>query len=322
MNATPSQRNHLPAGMHDQRGASGVAAPDGRRARPMSPGAPSEPLRVWFDHQRAARALQAFLEVTEPEGIPLLPVKGALLGRTLYADLSERPISDLDLRVRRADLPRLSRLCRAHGWPTSPHEHQWASFITEIASILVEVESSIGPPGLCAVSVEEMIARASRTTAGFGFPHLEPELNDHALLLCVNAFKDKIRYTRPSALGDLVRIAEQPCFDPARMAGLAERARLRTAVWLVADWAASAGGSAGWRAVRERIGRSPPRPLYVHAYRALMTTPRHSRLIFPILARVGSDDVARRAQALFLGGAGLLRSECSRAFRVARRRDS
>ena len=66
--------------------------------------APEGPLRVWFDHQRAARALQALLEVTEPEGIPLLPVKGALLARTLYADVTERPITDLDLRVRRADL--------------------------------------------------------------------------------------------------------------------------------------------------------------------------------------------------------------------------
>jgi hypothetical protein len=281
----------------------------------MSPEAPPLHVRTWFDHQRAARALEAVLAVAEPEGIPILPVKGAILARTLYADLGERPIADLDLRVRRADGRRLRSLFRAQGWPTVIGGKQWGSFEVEIASMLVEVETSVGPPGVCAVSVEEMLTRASATTAGFGFSHLEPELHDHAMLLCVNVFKDKIRYAVPSALGDLVRIAAQPGFDTARMAALARRARLRAAVWLIADWAATNGGSAPWGAVRDILGSTPPRPLYLGAYRALMRSSWDSALLFPVVARVASDDPKLRAQALVLGGAGVVRQRIARAFR-------
>ncbi len=275
---------------------------------------------TWFDHERARRALQAVLALTDPIGVPVLPVKGAILARTLYADVSERPITDLDLRVRPADLGRIRAACRAQGWPTENDSYQWGTFNTSVGSLLVELETSVGPPGLCALGVEEMIDRASRTEAGFGFAHLEPEIHDHALLLCVNAFKDKIRDAVPSALGDLVRVAAQPAFDGRRLTALAERGEVRALTWIVADWAARVGGSAPWGEVRDRLGRTPPRPLYVRAYRALMESKRSSRVVFPLLARAGSDDPALRARALLLGGAGVVRLGIERAFRAGDRR--
>jgi hypothetical protein len=244
-------------------------------------------------------------------------VKGAILARTLYAGVSERPIADLDIRVRPADLGRLRALCRSRGLPTMHGSYQWGTFETEVGSWLVEIEISVGPPGLCALGVAEMIGRAERTEAGFGFAHLEPEIHDHALLLCVNAFKDKIRDAVPAALGDLARIAALPAFDARRLAALAERGRVRALVWIVADWAAREGGSAAWGEVRDRLGRTPPRPLYVRAYRALMaTSPERSRLVFPLLARVGSDDPGLQVRALLLGGAGVVRYGLRRAFRA------
>jgi hypothetical protein len=272
--------------------------PDGPR--------PSAAVGAWFDHELASRALRALLELLEPDGIPVLPVKGVVLARTLYADVTERPMADVDVRVLPADRGRIARLLRAQGWPILHGSKQWGAFETEITRMLVELETSIGPPGVCAIGVEEMIGRATRTSAGLGFPHLEPELHDHALVLCVTVFKDKIHDTVPWALGDLVRIARQPGFDAARMAALAARARLRAAVWAVADWAATAGGSDAWADVRDRIARRPPRALYLRAYRSLARTPRASRVALPILARAASDDPAARARALLLGGAGAL----------------
>jgi len=281
---------------------------------------PSVAVRSWFDHQLAARALRTLLEVTEPEGVILLPVKGVLLARTLYADVGERPIADVDLRVRPPDLRRLARLCRASGWALARGSKQWGTFEIEIDRTLIEFETSIGPPGVCGVTVAEMISRATRTSAGLGFPHLEPELHDHALVVCVNVFKDKINDTVPWALGDLVRLAQQPAFDPERLAQLAAQASLCAAVWLVADWAASAGGSDGWREVRDRLGPTPPRPLYLRAYRALAERPRSSRLVLPLLARAASDRPASRARALALGGAGVLSWAWVHALRAARER--
>ena len=279
---------------------------------------PSVALHAWFSHQAAARALQTFLASAEPAGVAVLPVKGVILARTLYADVGERPIADVDLRVRPRDLRRLERLCRARGWAIGRGSKQWGTFEIDIGPTLIEFETSIGPPGVCGVSVDAMIARASRTSAGLGFPHLEPELHDHALVVCVTVFKDKIHDTVPWALGDLVRFAAQPAFDPPRMAELARAAQLRAAVWLVADWAASAGGSAGWREVRDHLGRTPPRPLYARAYRALAIRPRSSRLILPLLARAASDRPAARARALALGGAGVLAWGWVHGLRAAR----
>jgi hypothetical protein len=117
-----------------------------------------------------------------------------------------------------------------------------------------------------------------------------------------------------------VRIAAHPAFDGRRLVALAERGRVRALVWIVADWAARAGPSAPWGEVRDRLGGTPPRPLYVRAYQALMASGRPSRFVFPIVARVGSDDPALQAWALLLGGAGTIRRGVERAFRALDRR--
>ena len=65
---------------------------------------------------------------------------------------------------------------------------QWGTFETIVDRVLVEVETSVGPPGLCGLAVDTMIAHATRGAEG----HLEPELHEHALLLAVNVFKDKL----------------------------------------------------------------------------------------------------------------------------------
>ena len=55
----------------------------------MSP--PSESVLTWLDHERAKRALQAILALTDPLGIPVLPVKGAVPARFYEAVGREAP---------------------------------------------------------------------------------------------------------------------------------------------------------------------------------------------------------------------------------------
>ncbi len=264
---------------------------------------------AWYKHEMAGRALAKVLAVLEPAGIEVLPVKGVILGRTLYADVSERPISDVDLRLRPRDLSHARRLLGASFAPILHQSKQWGTFEIEVEKTLVEVETSVGPPGLSRVSIDAMIARATRTDRGLGFPHLEPELHDHALLLCVTSFKDKFVESLPWSLGDLPRIAAEAAFDPARMAALAREARLETVVAITAEWVEEHGGSTGWRAVREILGERR-RPLYARAFqsmvRSLEAGGRRSQLALPLLARMASDDPASRLRALALGGLGTL----------------
>jgi hypothetical protein len=259
---------------------------------------------TWAVHEFARRALRELIEMLDVERIDALPVKGILVARTLYRDVCERPISDVDLRVRAADVPRILRLCRARCMRLIRESKQGGAFELYIGGTLVEFETTIGPPGVCAVSVDEMLRRAVRTSERLGFSHLEPELHDHALILCVNAFKDKLRSALPHVIIDIKRIAEQPGFDSARMAELAGEARLNTAVWLVADWLVEQQGSEVWRDVQRRIGRVPPRRLYASVYDTLSRRNQSSRVVFPIVARAASDDPVRCAHALLSGGVG------------------
>jgi hypothetical protein len=169
---------------------------------------------------------------------------------------------------------------------------------------LVEVESTIGPPGVCSIGVDEMIARSELRTGPLGVAHREPELHDHALLLAVNAFKDKLVLAMPWVREDLIRIARAPGFSAALLVERAREAKLRTLLLIVADWLASDERAQAWADVRRILGPAT-RARYTAWYGALARgAPEGAAL--SVLARMASDDPWMRAKALGLGGMGTL----------------
>ena len=260
---------------------------------------------IWVRHRLAVEALQHVLTAFEPRGIRVLPVKGIILAHTLYEAVTDRPMQDVDLRVMPADLRAAARIAGEQGWDVRVTSKQLGTLEFMVGGVLVEVETTIGPPGVCRVTVGEMLARAAEKTAPLGFIHRQPEIHDHALLLCVNAFKDKLPTALPWTLTDLTRIASQPQFDPDEMAKRAHEARLAGMVWLVADWLCGHGtGSDAWREVQSRLGRTPPRPLYTTAFRALVRPQSPSPFLGATLVRACSDDPFMWGKALALGAAG------------------
>jgi hypothetical protein len=169
--------------------------------------------------------------------------------------------------------------------------------VLDVAGTELDLEAHVGPPGLSALTVDEMIAHAALRIGALGFPHLEPELHEHAVLLCVNVFKDKLAFARPHAVQDLELIATHEGFDAARFADVARRARLATLVWICADWLARSREITAWAAIRDAIGKRAPRPLYARAVAALVARGEPTRTL-TLLARVASDDPLRRARAL------------------------
>jgi len=80
------------------------------RTRPL-PAQVAERLRAaWVafgrQHLLGVEALRALLDAFEGASIPVIPLKGPALGEALYAEPGLRPFTDLDLLVRRADVPR------------------------------------------------------------------------------------------------------------------------------------------------------------------------------------------------------------------------
>jgi hypothetical protein len=264
-----------------------------------------QPVPLWIRHQLALEALARVLEAFGARGIDVLPVKGVILAHTLYANVTERPMQDLDLRIRPRDLRAAARSARERGWPVRRTSRQLGTIEFDVSSCLVEVETTIGPPGVCAIGVGEMLARSVERTEPLGLPHREPEIHDHALLLCVNAFKDKLPFALPWSLADLSRIGRLPTFDPETMCARARDARLTGMVWLVAEWVAREGGAAtAWSNVLACLGGRPPRALYARMFNLLLQRGSPSSPLAALLVRACSDDVTMRAKAVALGLVG------------------
>ena len=103
---------------------------------------------------------------------------------------------------------------------------------------------------------------------------MQPELHDHALHLCVNAFKDKLVDALPGAVRDLELLTGREGFSPEKLAALAKDLGAATILWLVATWIARTHGAPGWERVRDALGRSAPRPAYTALFeRAVQAQP-------------------------------------------------
>ncbi len=251
---------------------------------------------VWARQLTAYRALEAVAQRFEGAGIEALAVKGIVTASTLYAEPSERPMGDVDLRIRPQDFARAARVARDAGWRIGEWKPGYKAFVLNMGGLGVDVESFIGAPGLCALSIDEMLSRATRGVAGLDVRI--PELHDHAVLICVNVFKDKLALAAPWALEDARRIVETKGFDEDLFVDRARRAKITCIAWIVADWMKRERGSAAWTSVKAKLGgERAPRPLYARMFRTLQERAPGS-LATRLMARAGPDDVGMRVGGL------------------------
>jgi hypothetical protein len=253
---------------------------------------------AWAQQTLALDVLRDVVAACDRAAIDVLPVKGVITSRRLYDDVAERPIADIDLRVRPADLLRVRDLGRAAGWHESLFSRAYGMLSFEIAGLLVELEAHVGPPAMCSITIDELLARAERRTDPFGFAHLEPELHDHCLLTCVNVFKDKLTEVPEASLRDLERFVARSDFEPSTLIDRARVARVETIVWIVADWMARTRGDERWAHVRSHLGERAPRPRYAALFARLVDANATPSFGMRLVARFANDDVAQWPRAL------------------------
>jgi hypothetical protein len=264
----------------------------------------------WLGHVTGARVLETVVTALAGESIPVLPIKGLVTARRLYDDVASRPIRDIDIRVRRRDFARAARVGRARGWHAK-HVVLLGQVLWKVGGMEVDVKSAMGPPGLCALSIDDAIGRAASCVEPFGFPHLEPDMNDHALMLVLNVFKDGFR-TAPWAVEDLRRAIRHGGFSAETLVDRAIAGRVATALWITADWLSETQGAPEWRLVRERIGRHPPSPRAARSYAVWRRFGSHRKVghfVVPTLR----DDAWGVAAGLAQATAGLARGYGLRA---------
>jgi hypothetical protein len=253
---------------------------------------------TWIQQELAVELLREVSRRCGAASIPFLPVKGVVTARLLYEDVAEREMLDVDLRIRPQDFDRFRRVAREAGWRCVTVSRIYRNLGYEFPGLPLEVEAGIGPPGLCALTVEAMQRRASPFVFAPGLSLLAPEIHDHAVVLVVNVFKDKMTAAFPRAVADVERIALKPSFSVETFVERALESRVTTIAWLVAGWLESRG-SAPWGAVRALLERrARVRRPYAHLFRRLLPRADRNPLALRILARVGGDTPMMQARAL------------------------
>jgi hypothetical protein len=262
---------------------------------------------AWVRHQVALRAARVAIATLEHGGVAALPVKGVLLAHQVY-DPALRPLHDIDLLVRPRDLSRALRIARSLGWSVVWDSKQLGNPNVVIHGMAVDLANSVGPPGVSALGVDAMIGRARRAVDPLGFPHWQVELHDHALLVALDAFKDKLG-SKPWSREDLTRLARVTGFSASALVERAAEAKLSTMLAIVADWVVEAGPSPAWSAVRDYAAQSHARPRYAQRYRSLLEKEESTwkRWYLGAQTRAVSDSSRRRCLALTLGALGTLR---------------
>lgn len=253
-------------------------------------------VRVWASHALAEAVRAEVTSQLEAAGIPVLAVKGVVTSRMLYGDLIERPLSDVDLRIRSGDFRRVLALSRTHGWTIARVSWSYRNIVLRFAGAEVDIEGQIGPPGVCALSVGAMLRRAAVERRGDSAIRV-PEIHDHAVILCVNVYKDKIGAAFPWALEDLARIARHDAFDADEFRRRVARAGIRTLAWIAADWFAQQRRDDVWAGVRAVLGPRPPRQVYAWLMRRLLQG-RSNGLALRLLTRCCADDLPHRVRAM------------------------
>ena len=235
----------------------------------LEPSFGRDPRSTWLRYEVAVGLLRRVLAALDEARISALSVKGIVTSTWLYGDPALRPLSDVDLRLRPRDVRRALEVGRARGWELVVHTPRFFEAAFRFPEMDVELEGTVGPPGLAALTVDDFFTRAVRRVEPLGFPHLVPETNDHALILALNVFKDRLYGAAAWAVEDLVRIAAIDEFDAATVAARARAGDVANAVATVADWVATTRDSVGWGRVRDALSTRPRRPIYDRFYAAI-----------------------------------------------------
>lgn len=263
---------------------------------------------TWLIQLRAQRAAARAITMFAAEGIDALPVKGVVTSRTLYPDVAERILTDVDLKIRPSDFRRALRLVRREGHPLLQLLRSYGNFVFAIDGVPIDVETTASAPGLCALRVDTMIARATPSDL-FGVPHLLPDLHDHAVVLLLNVFKDKLVHAFRWAVRDVALLAER--VDEATLVARLDEASALTMAWIVARWM-SARGDARWGVLADAIGDRVPRPAYAREHEALLHGVAHDAMRLRLHSRSGADSARLRATALVRAGAVSIEMALSR----------
>ncbi len=252
---------------------------------------------TWLIQLRAQHAAAEAITLLAGAGIDALPVKGIVTSRTLYRDVAERVLTDVDLKVRPEDFRRVVQVVRGEGLPIRQLMHAYGNVVFELDGVMIDVESHPSAPFTSALTVDEMIRRA-RPSDVLGVPHLLPEFYDHAAVLILNVFKDKLVKAFRWAVTDVEILPSAPEFRTAELVARLGSIKALSAAAFVAEWMTDERGIDGWREPAALLRRVAPRPSFIARQRWLASHAAHDALSLRLHVRSSADSALLRARAI------------------------
>lgn len=229
-------------------------------------------MQAEFGVARLHATLEDVVARLAAEGIDVMLLKGAALSRTRYAHRRDRPMGDLDLLLRRADLARAHAQLRGAGWRCAYSEridgfyddHHHAPPLDDPlgAGARVELHSDLlfrGHP--FAFGGDDLWVEATRVTVGRA-PALVPSARHLLLHACIHfAWGHMLEEGAWTAFRDVSILAASPDLDWDDFARLASNARAATCCWWTLHLAARMMRAPVPAAVLARLAPSLPRAL-------------------------------------------------------------
>ena len=176
--------------------------------------------RLLFDTV-AVSVLRKIVDAAASAGVTVAPVKGVVLSRWLYDDVSDRPYRDLDVVIARDDLPRMFAAVEARGWPIQVHSPEMGELEFTVDRLTVEIHAEFGRRDLSRLTIADLLARATVDGGTFPFEIRRIDDIDHFLLLVANVTKKAFTYANPHQPADLERFLARlrPRWGELRRAG-------------------------------------------------------------------------------------------------------
>ena len=212
--------------------------------------------RLLFDTV-AVSVLRKVVDAATAAGITVAPVKGVVLSRWLYDDVSDRPYRDLDLLIARDDLPRMFAAVGGRGWPIQVHSPEMGELEFTVDRLTVELHAEFGRRDLSRLVIADLLARATMEGDTFPFQIRRIDEVDHFLLLVANVTKKAFTYANAHQPADLDRLLARLRPRWGELLERAGAARFLTAVRDVAVWMADEHTSALFA---EFLGAMPASP--------------------------------------------------------------
>lgn len=139
-------------------------------------------------------------------GVPVMPIKGALLQHWLYEDPAERPLTDVDVLVPEADFPDAHRALLAAGYRCTEHSSVGGAVLETRFGLMLDLHGRLFGPARYSLPTSALFARSVPDCDLFGVTVRLPSPLDAYAHLVGKAGSDHIHADARERLQEIQRL--------------------------------------------------------------------------------------------------------------------